>query len=121
MASDAQRTPRAPTAVPQNQGVPCTGGHARGAGRVVGGPCILEKASALSRVPPNLIVSMKNRLLELRTSHRLTQEALARAVGVSRQTMNAIETGRHLPSLPVAFGIARTFKVRIEDIFEPKA
>lgn len=63
--------------------------------------------------------SMKNRLHFLRLEHRLTQEALARQVGVSRQTMNAIETGRHDPSLKVAFGIARALRVPIEDLFEP--
>ena len=49
----------------------------------------------------------------------MTQGALAEALNVSRQTVNAIETGRYDPSLPLAFAIAALFECRIEDIFEP--
>jgi len=50
----------------------------------------------------------------------MTQGALADALNVSRQTVNAIETGRYDPSLPLAFAIARLFARRIEDIFVDK-
>jgi putative transcriptional regulator len=63
---------------------------------------------------------MKNRLHVLRAEGRLTQGALADALGVSRQTINAIETGKYDPSLPLAFKIAALFGERIEDIFQPE-
>jgi len=51
----------------------------------------------------------------------LSQGALGSALGVSRQTINAIETGRYLPSLPLALGLARYFGARVEDLFHPDA
>ncbi len=60
---------------------------------------------------------MKNRLRELREEKGLTQEELAKALGVTRQTIIAIEKGRYNPSLQLAFRMARFFNVRIEDIF----
>jgi putative transcriptional regulator len=63
---------------------------------------------------------MKNNLPELRAGRGMTQADLAEALNVSRQTVNALETGRYDPSLPLAFTIARLFKCRIEDIFQPK-
>ena len=60
---------------------------------------------------------MKNRLRELREWKGLTQEELAKALGVTRQTVIAIEKGRYDPSLRLAFKIARFFGVKIEDIF----
>ncbi len=60
---------------------------------------------------------MKNHLRELRADHGWTQADLAERLGVSRQTVNAIETGKFDPSLPLAFRIARLFDRRIEDIF----
>jgi len=60
---------------------------------------------------------MKNRLRKLREDRGLTQEELAEALGVTRQTIIAIEKGRYSPSLRLAFRIARFFNVRIEDIF----
>jgi len=56
---------------------------------------------------------------ELRTAKGLSQADLATAMGVSRQTINAIETGRYLPSLPLAIGLARYFSSTVEQVFEP--
>ena len=61
---------------------------------------------------------MKNQLRELRALKAWSQSDLADALGVSRQTINAIETGKYDPSLPLAFAIARLFKQPIERIFE---
>jgi len=60
---------------------------------------------------------MRNRLKELREAKGLTQEELAKALGVTRQTIIAIEKGRYDPSLKLAFKISRFFGVRIEDVF----
>jgi putative transcriptional regulator len=60
-----------------------------------------------------------NRLRVLRAEHDWTQEDLASRLGVSRQTVNAIETERYDPSLPLAFKIATVFGLRIEEIFSP--
>lgn len=60
---------------------------------------------------------MKNRLKVLRVERDWTQADLAQALEVSRQTVNAIETGKYDPSLPVAFRIARLFGMPIEEIF----
>ncbi len=62
---------------------------------------------------------MKNRLRELRAREELSQGELAEKLGVSRQTINAIETEKYDPSLPLAFKIAQLFKQPIEKIFEP--
>jgi len=62
---------------------------------------------------------MKNRLRELRDRHAWSQGDLADQLAVSRQTVNAIETGKYDPSLPLAFRIARLFRMNIESIFEP--
>ena len=61
---------------------------------------------------------MKNRLRELRAAKEWSQADLAAHLGVSRQTVNAIETEKYDPSLPLAFKVARLFKMKIEDIFE---
>jgi putative transcriptional regulator len=63
---------------------------------------------------------MKNRLRVLRAEREWSQAALADRLDVSRQTVNAIETGKYDPSLPLAFRIAKLFKRNIEDIFEPE-
>lgn len=63
---------------------------------------------------------MKNRLRELRSGKEWSQGDLAEKLGVSRQTINAIETEKYDPSLPLAFKIARLFKQSIETIFEPE-
>lgn len=60
---------------------------------------------------------MNNRLKVLRAERDWSQADLAEALGVSRQTVNALETGRYDPSLPLAFKIARTFGLTIESIF----
>lgn len=61
---------------------------------------------------------MKNRLKVLRAERDWTQADLADALEVSRQTINAIETGKYDPSLPLAFKMARLFDKRIEEIFQ---
>ena len=63
---------------------------------------------------------MKNRLKVLRAERDWIQAQLAEALNVSRQTVNAIETGKFDPSLPLAFKIARLFDMPIEEIFEPE-
>ncbi len=60
---------------------------------------------------------MKNQLRELRAARDWSQGDLAEKLGVSRQTVNAIETGKYDPSLPLAFRIARLFKRPLEEIF----
>jgi len=60
---------------------------------------------------------VKNRLREFRARYRMTQEDLAKRVGVTRQTIIAIENGKYLPSLRLAFKLARVFNVKIEDLF----
>jgi putative transcriptional regulator len=64
---------------------------------------------------------MRNSLPALRAEHGFTQAQLADALNVSRQTVNAIETGRYDPSLPLAFAIAKVFNKQIEEIFTPEA
>lgn len=61
---------------------------------------------------------MKNRLKVLRAERDWTQADLAEELEVSRQTVNAIETGKYDPSLPLAFKISRLFGMSIEDIFQ---
>ena len=63
---------------------------------------------------------MKNRLKVLRAEHDWSQAQLADLLDVSRQTVNAIETGKYDPSLPLAFKMAALFACTIEDIFEPE-
>lgn len=62
---------------------------------------------------------MKSRVRDLRTERGWTQAELAERLAVSRQTVNAVETGRYEPSLSLAFKIARLFDLAIEDVFEP--
>lgn len=64
---------------------------------------------------------MNNRLRELRDARGWSQAELAQLLEVSRQTVNALETGKYDPSLPLAFRIARLFACRIEDVFLPDA
>jgi len=60
-----------------------------------------------------------NRLRVLRAERNWSQAELAERLHVSRQTVNAIETGKYDPSLPLAFDLARVFGLRIEEIFDP--
>ena len=62
---------------------------------------------------------MRNDVPERRSERGWAQGELAAKLGVSRQTVNAIETGKYDPSLELAFKIARLFRVRIEDVFRP--
>jgi len=60
---------------------------------------------------------MKNKLRELRAAKEWSQSDLAEKLGVSRQTVNALETEKYDPSLPLAFKVARLFKRSIEEVF----
>ena len=62
---------------------------------------------------------MTNRLRVLRAERNWSQAELAERLKVSRQTVNAVETGKYDPSLPLAFELARVFGLRIEEIFDP--
>ncbi len=61
---------------------------------------------------------MKNKIKVFRAMHDMTQEDLAQAVGVTLQTILAIEKGKYVPSLDLAFKIARNFHVTIEEVFQ---
>ena len=61
---------------------------------------------------------MKNKIKVFRAMHDLTQEDLAQAIGVTRQTILAIEKEKYVPSLDLAFKISRHFKVNIEEVFQ---
>ena len=86
-------------------------------------------ASALDRVPALPLASrglgsaneqhVKNRIKVLRAERDWTQAGLAERLGVARQTVHVIETGKFDPSLPLAFKIARVFGCAIEDVFDP--
>ena len=60
---------------------------------------------------------MNNRIEEIRKAKGIRQEDFARAVGVSRQTISSLETGRYNPSIQLAYKIARYFDLTIEDVF----
>lgn len=60
---------------------------------------------------------MKNRIEEIRKSQNIRQEDFARALGVSRQTISSLETGRYNPSIQLAYKIARYFDLTIEEVF----
>ena len=61
---------------------------------------------------------MENDVRERRAGRGLSQGDLGKVLGVSRQTINAIETGRHLPSLPLAIALARYFDTTVEEMFK---
>jgi putative transcriptional regulator len=64
---------------------------------------------------------LKNNIRQLRGERGWSQAVMAEKLGVSRQSVNAIETGRYDPSLPLAFSIARLFEVPIEAVFDDEA
>ena len=64
-----------------------------------------------------ILRQMKNKIKIFRAMHNLTQEDLARAIGVNRQTILAIEKEKYIPSLDLAFKISRYFGVNIEEVF----
>lgn len=61
---------------------------------------------------------MKTKISELRKERKLSQEELANAVGVTRQTITSIECGRYIASLPIAYKIAQYFGLTIEEVFD---
>lgn len=61
---------------------------------------------------------MKNCIRELRKRKRITQEDLANATNVTRQTINAVEQGKYAPSLELAFSISDFFRKKIDDVFD---
>ena len=61
---------------------------------------------------------MENRVRELRTARAISQAELAAEMSVSRQTINSIETGRYVPSLPLAVHLARFFSSTVEEVFD---
>jgi putative transcriptional regulator len=63
---------------------------------------------------------VRNQVREQRTQREMSQAALAAALGVSRQTVISIESGRYLPSLPLAFAIARFFDLTVDKLFDPE-
>jgi putative transcriptional regulator len=65
-------------------------------------------------------VAVKNRIRDLRTAKGWSQADLAEKLDVSRQSVNAVETGKFDPSLPLAFRIARLFGRKIEDVFDDR-
>lgn len=67
----------------------------------------------------NGIADLRNDLRQRRAKRQWSQAELAEQLGVSRQTINALETGKYDPSLDLAFKIAQLFKARIEDVFQP--
>ncbi len=70
---------------------------------------------------PALAPPVNNRIRELRSAHSWSQAELAEQLDVSRQTINALETGKYDPSLPLAFAISKLFRKPIEAIFDPDA
>ena len=65
--------------------------------------------------------NMVNRMRVLRAERRWSQAELAERIGVSRNSINAIENGRHDPSLPLAFRIAKTFELPVNEVFEDQS
>jgi putative transcriptional regulator len=83
-----------------------------------------ELAAATDGIPGQLAADqppgMPARVREQRTQREMSQGDLAQALGVSRQTVISIESGRYLPSLPLAFAIARFFHVTVDNMFGPE-
>lgn len=68
-------------------------------------------------MPPQKLLRMKNNLRVARAVQQLTQEELARRIGVSRQTINAMEAGKYVPSTMLALKLARVFGKPVEELF----
>ena len=64
------------------------------------------------------VIAIKNKISELRKLNKLSQEELAMAVGVTRQTITSIEVGKYTASLPLAYKIAKHFNLTIEEVFD---
>lgn len=64
---------------------------------------------------------MKNRIRVLRAEHEWSQAEIADRLGIARQTVNALETGKYAPSLPLAFKISKLFNVPVEQVFDPES
>lgn len=64
---------------------------------------------------------MKNRIRVLRAEHEWSQAEVAERLGIARQTINALETGKYAPSLPLAFKISKLFALPVEQIFDPNS
>lgn len=62
---------------------------------------------------------MRNRIRVLRAEHEWSQAEVADRLGIARQTINALETGKYAPSLPLAFKISKLFEKPVEEIFDP--
>jgi len=76
------------------------------------------KAHLTSRAVSSKLYTMENAVKELREGAGLSQSELGDEVGVSRQTINSIERGRYLPSLPLALALARFFGTSVEEVFD---
>ena len=85
----------------------------------LGCKCITHGMGCLLACHLDTVPKLKNRVPELRAERGWSQAGLAERLGVSRQTVNAIETERYDPSLPLAFVISRVFRLPIESIFKP--
>lgn len=64
---------------------------------------------------------VKNRIRVLRAEHEWSQAEVAERLGIARQTINALETGKYAPSLPLAFKISKLFELPVENIFDPES
>ena len=82
--------------------------------------CCLDVCLGVWTTAGNETLPMKNRLRVLRAEREWSQATLAEKLQVSRQTVNAIETGKYDPGLPLAFKVSRLFEQQIEDIFDPE-
>ena len=80
---------------------------------------ILSRTLDIDALLSSSFTTVRNDVRLLRTEPTSPRERSPHALGVSRQTINAIETGRYLPSLPLAFGLARFFETTVEQIFHP--
>jgi putative transcriptional regulator len=80
-------------------------------------PCAQPNIAVSSPLYMSSSSSVTNKVKELRLARGWTQEQLAEAVGVSRQSINSIENDRYVPSLPLALTFARVFKCATDDLF----